>query len=472
MEKKETVEAFEKSVLEALWNCNVDSACTQSLGVAVSGGADSVALLTALARALPHHITPIVITVNHNLREKEETERDARFVQAYCNSLGVHCVCHEIERGAIQCLANERKLGIEEAARAVRYKAFFAFAEKYAVRALCLAHNQNDNIETILMRFLTGGDSRALSGIQKTRALFVRPLLDISRTRIEAYLAALGVSFCTDSTNSDTALFRNRVRHIIIPVLEREVPGWKTAVLSLSKKMYSDDAALRAESERAFQTSLNIQQAHGEASVDKAAFSALSVAVQRRVLYDLAALASGGNDGERLPYTFVERVLQHCKTDGFPDVEWKENAHGIVFFERKMRIFVRKVKKEATEIGFFAIIDRNGLYDVAHLHVMVEQKSDGMSLCAFEDNTKMGAVSIVGLNFPFVFRSRQQGDCIYSANGVQKSLAKIFEGWKCEKKHFIPVIQELKSPETRIVFIWGSLYGEKDYKEIYETQKR
>ena len=465
--KKETVEDFEKCVLEALKDCGVDILGTKAIGVAVSGGADSIALLTALHKILPKTIKPVVITVNHNIRAKEETCADASFVVQYCKTLGVDCVCFEIPRGKVQNLAKERGLGIEEAARTLRYDAFADFAKNYCLKHICLAHNQNDNIETILMRFLTGGDSHALSGIQKTRSIFVRPLLGISRAQIEAYLRSLGVSFCTDSTNFDTSFLRNRLRHKIIPVLEKEVPGFSEALLALAEKMQSDDAALQEQSKAFLLGALDVRHEKEGLSFSKEAFAGLSQAVGRRVLYSLSNMASDGCETVRLPYTFVKRVLAHFSKTKEREENWKENACGIVFFERKNRIFVRKLKKEATEIGFFVIIDANGLYSLLEMQVCVEQKSDGICLIAFEDNEEKGSAFVKGLTFPFLLRTKQQGDVIKTAGGLQKSLAHIFEGWKCEKKQLIPLVQELHSPKTQIVFIWGSLYGAKDVTGMY-----
>ena len=166
----------------------------KSIGIAVSGGADSVSLLVSLSHLSKEFNVPLrVISINHNLREEKESFSDVKYVEFLCNEIiktGIDLKFFAVNfpRGKILEIAKERNKGVEEAARFLRYKAFDEFFMNENVSCVCLAHNLNDNIETVLMRFLQGSSFEGLSGIKFVREKFVRPLLNISRLDIENYL--------------------------------------------------------------------------------------------------------------------------------------------------------------------------------------------------------------------------------------------------------------------------------------------
>ena len=257
--KKETtvVELFEKKVTAELMQCGfaIPTAAENhfAVGVAVSGGADSISLVTALRHILPQEIPLQVITVNHNLRPQEETDGDASYVELYCRSIMVPCTRIEIPRGKIIELASTQEMSVEEAARFLRYESFASFCKEKKISFFCIAHNKNDQVETVFMRFLRG--SSVLAGIPETRALcegtrILRPLISTTRKEIEQYLAAQNIQFRTDKTNFDPAMFRNFIRTKVAPVIENEIHGWQNAVCLLAEKARDDDEALRALTEQ------------------------------------------------------------------------------------------------------------------------------------------------------------------------------------------------------------------------------
>ena len=155
---------FEKEVFEAVLACLQKSSAGDlnnltKIAAGVSGGADSVSLLVSLCNIFsPLGVTLHVVTVNHNIRPENETCGDADFVVDLCSNLQkegklVDCTVKEISRGFVEQTACERKSGIEEAARFLRYKVFSDFCNQNDIQVLFLAHNRNDNLETVLMRF-------------------------------------------------------------------------------------------------------------------------------------------------------------------------------------------------------------------------------------------------------------------------------------------------------------------------------
>ncbi len=187
--------------------------------VALSGGADSVCLLSvllALEKELSFSLA--AVHVNHNLRGAE-AERDAAFCAGLCEKLGVRL--HNCSAD-VPSLAKEKHLSTETAAREARYAIFHSLCEKYGYSKIAVAHNAQDNAETLLMHLLRGSGLDGLRGILPKRGNVIRPLLCVTREEIEAYLAALEAAYVTDSTNAEDVYLRNRIRHDLLPKLQEE----------------------------------------------------------------------------------------------------------------------------------------------------------------------------------------------------------------------------------------------------------
>jgi tRNA(Ile)-lysidine synthase len=191
--------------------------------VAVSGGADSV----ALARALHRIVTPSdrLLTLahyNHGLRG-DQSLVDERFVCQLAQELGTTCF---VERDdSLAKAANPD--GIEAAARDARYRFLLAAAEQVGARYLVTGHTADDQAETVLHHLLRGSGLAGLAGIPRVRVLspavtLLRPMLTVRRSEVIEYLSALGQPYCQDATNDDTSLTRNRIRHELLPLLTRD----------------------------------------------------------------------------------------------------------------------------------------------------------------------------------------------------------------------------------------------------------
>lgn len=191
--------------------------------VAVSGGADSVALLRAMARLNSDGPGRLAAAhFNHGLRGQESAD-DERFVTDLCRRLEVPC---EIGRPG-EPLAESAPDGIEDAARTARYDFFSRAAERLGARYLATAHTADDQAETILHRILRGTGIAGLAGMSRARPLspavtLIRPLLEVSRRAVIEYLTALGQPYRTDSSNADRQFTRNRIRHDLLPRLAAE----------------------------------------------------------------------------------------------------------------------------------------------------------------------------------------------------------------------------------------------------------
>jgi tRNA(Ile)-lysidine synthase len=197
--------------------------------VAVSGGPDSMALVHALAQLSARlHIGLSAATVDHGLRP--ESADEASLVEQRCRALGVPCEILKVDVRA----ARGPHVSIQEAARNVRLQALEGAALRLGCTRVALAHTADDQAETVLFRILRGTGLPGLAGIPYRRGVFIRPLLDVRRRSILAYLGKRHVPFIDDPSNRNRHFARVRIRHEILPVLAKENPKIVEALLALA----------------------------------------------------------------------------------------------------------------------------------------------------------------------------------------------------------------------------------------------
>ncbi|MBR2822391.1 MAG: tRNA lysidine(34) synthetase TilS [Clostridia bacterium] len=208
----------------------------------VSGGADSVALLMLL-RGLPGAEVEAV-HVNHGLRGAE-SDGDEAFVRTLCERLGVPLLVKRLDLGGRRD---------ENAAREARYGAFEAAMRERAVSTLVLAHQRDDQAETVLMRLLRGAGPEGLRGMGRQEKwkeyVILRPLLGISGGELRDALREEGILWREDGTNRETDYFRNRVRWELLPRLEEMAPGIAQRLCQTAALIGQDAEALRADAEK------------------------------------------------------------------------------------------------------------------------------------------------------------------------------------------------------------------------------
>jgi tRNA(Ile)-lysidine synthase len=187
--------------------------------VGVSGGADSVCLLYLLDGLKKDlKISLHIAHLDHGLRK--ESKKDAKFVKNLARKLNIPATFKRID-----VARTSKKLSVEEAARNTRLAFLLKVSGKVRAEKIALAHNFDDQAETVLMRILRGAGLYGLSAILPKRKMagvsIIRPLLNIRRSEIEGFLKSKAISFCTDKTNNDEAYFRNKIRHSLLPLLEK-----------------------------------------------------------------------------------------------------------------------------------------------------------------------------------------------------------------------------------------------------------
>ncbi len=232
-----------------------------SVLAAVSGGADSMALVQCLQRlAVDWNLSLSAAHLNHRLRG-EESDKDAEFVSSKCRELGIPFYSEVVEVGqkAVQARRN-----LEEVAREVRYDFLRRTSLEIGAQKIALGHTMDDQAETVLMRFLRGSGSEGLSAIHPVvDGLIIRPLLACSRNNILNYLNLCGMSYREDASNLDLAYRRNRVRHELIPYLEKHFNPHLAATLAKEADLSREVAGYLESQARIALDSLRIQCAEG-----------------------------------------------------------------------------------------------------------------------------------------------------------------------------------------------------------------
>jgi len=275
----------------------------------VSGGADSVALLHALA-ALREQLGFWLGAVHVDHRLRPDSGDDACFVEEVGRRL--HVPVTVLQRDVFA--ERPRGVSLEDAARRVRYDAFRTAAQRHSTNRLALAHTADDQAETVLMRLLRGAGLTGLTGIPPARPiapparrdtsspagtssaarivpprsvteelLVVRPLLGVWRDELLAYLAAEGLSYRQDPSNHDPQFLRNRLRHQLVPLLEREYnPNIKALLVQLAEQCRTDAVYLQAEVQRYWKRLVKLRD--GALAVDLIRLRKQPPALQRQLM--------------------------------------------------------------------------------------------------------------------------------------------------------------------------------------------
>lgn len=198
--------------------------------VALSGGADSVALLRLLQSL---HYTCQAAHCNFHLRG-EESDRDEQFVRTLCQEQNIPLYTTHFQT---EEYASEKHISIEMAARELRYAWFAEIKEKSGADVIAVAHHKDDSVETLLLNLIRGTGINGLLGIRPKNGAIVRPLLCLSREEILKYLNAIGQAYMTDSTNLQDEYTRNKIRLNLLPLMQEINPSVKDSIIHTANNL-------------------------------------------------------------------------------------------------------------------------------------------------------------------------------------------------------------------------------------------
>lgn len=299
------------------------------VGIAVSGGADSVALLRLVLELRDElGIIPSVVHLNHKLRGAE-SDADEQFVRKLAESRALEMIA---ESRDIKAHATEKKLSLEAAAREVRY-GFFRTVLQSRVNRIATAHTLDDQAETVLLKLARGAGTRGLAGIYpkldvstaaSNRQAIVRPLLETRTSLLRSYLADIGQAWREDASNQDLRHTRNRVRHQIIPRLERDVNPAACEVLAETAQIArAEEEFWGSEMSRLLPQVWSGSEQQGV--LKRSSLEALPLALRRRLVR-----AAAESLGVTLEFSHVEEVLGlgHEGERSVLPGQWTVTRHG------------------------------------------------------------------------------------------------------------------------------------------------
>ena len=279
----------------------------ETIVVGLSGGADSVALLDALAAlARRRDLHPVAAHLDHRLRP--ESEADVTFCRALCDGLGVplHTAAADVE-----ARAERDGGGLEQAARRERYAFLRRVRSETGAAAIAVAHTRDDQAETLLIRLLRGAGATGLGGMRPRVGRLVRPMLEVSRAEVLAHLCEQNLPWREDPTNADTRFLRNRVRHELLPYLEARFNPALREGLARTARLLADEAAhLGKEADQLLE-----RIARTEADIvvlDRAGLAEAPPAVARMAVRQALRRAGGL---ARVRAVHVERILKLARAD-------------------------------------------------------------------------------------------------------------------------------------------------------------
>ena len=368
--------------------------------VAVSGGADSVCLLLVLLR-LGYHIE--AVHCNFHLRG-EESDHDEEFVKSLCKKLNVELHLTHFDT---KTYAELHQVGIEMAARTLRYQYFEQLRQDIGACGICVAHHRDDSVETILMNLLRGTGIHGLKGIQPLRDHIIRPLLCVTREEIEKWLHEQHQDYVTDSTNLTPDNIRNFLRLTVIPQLRQSVPGANENILLTARRVSEAariyDHYIREALQRLVEgDSLALAPLLHEPSPESILFEWLRPA-------------------DFSPAT-IEQISQQL-TDLQPGKTWHSETH-ILAVSQDCRLLLRTIEEERPHL----VIPETGTYVYREDERFRISRQEGsivnrsQQVCCLDADT---------VRFPLTIRPVQPGDRFHPL-GMEGS--KLVSDYLCDRK--------------------------------------
>ena len=416
--------SFESALSAAL----VKNAAGKVLLAAISGGADSTAMLCGLAELRDRAGFALHCAhVEHGLRPPEESQGDASFVEGLCEKLMVPCRVISIPRGRIASYAASHGTGIEAAARVFRYRALLRERARVQADWLLTAHTRDDALENLLMRILRGSGPAGLSPMPRQRGRILRPLLELTRQDMLQYLEGKNIPHRMDSTNNDNRFFRNRVRNKLIPLLDNLFPFWRVSLLALAEtqSLTADFLAGEARARLPWE-GRSREGAVASLRLSEEAFLAAPLILREEAIFAaadmLAASLSGGKPGMHLHNALPRRAaLRRAVQQGGVSADL-----GPVRLERKNGyIEVKPARRKGGERGFSLLINECGLYTLKlsliaplpagriYIRAVNPELKDAPQPRAGHGDAGGNAPCFEASSFPLVFRNHRKGDRLY-----------------------------------------------------------
>jgi tRNA(Ile)-lysidine synthase len=448
--------------------------------VALSGGPDSVALVHAL-RELERRGELTLAGVAHFNHQLRGADSDAD--EAFCRTLAADLgIALEVGRADVRAIAGTERRSLEDAARTLRYAFLDEAVARLSGDAVAVGHSLDDQAETFLLRLLRGSGPRGLAGILPRAGRIVRPLIEIRREELRQYAAFHQLAFRTDPTNADVRIPRNRVRHELIPYLEREFSAGIIEVLAREADVAREDEDRLQREAIDLAVSIVLREEDEQRQVvrvDAGALTSLHPAVAARVArHALEAAAAGGAGQGFIGFDQITRLVAFARDArpgmslSLPGLQAVRDAEGIVLGAAPSRGPSARVSNSfrfPLSIPGEVTLDNQGWVISADrgLSPFRGLSGDGGGLSAAGDGPLRSAGNLVvpvqaeRLTLPLAIRCRAAGDWMRPAGmgGRRKKLQDLFVDRKIprQKRDSVPLVVD---GDDRIVWVVGEALSE------------
>jgi len=429
--------------------------------IGVSGGADSVSLLKILLSLQKRYSLSIYIAhLNHMLRGKESDE-DANFVENLAQELNIP---YQIQSLDLVNIARKRRLTFEEASREYRYRFYSKTAQKFKANKIALGHNADDQVETILMRFLRGSGLEGLLGIPPVRDKIIRPLIECTREEVEKYCQKHKLKFRVDSSNQNVKYFRNKIRLKLLPLLSNEYnKNLKDVILHLQIIIDEVSSILERETKLLFEDVL-LSRNQKEIIINLKKMNLLPLAFQRKIIRKSIEIVKGNLYS--IDFNHSEKILRLTEhQSGEKEVYLPDNLRIKKSYDQLI-IYKKEVSKNLPNkisASWEYNLSIPGHTKLTTLGIMVnteilDYKSVEASLQFQKKKSNSEFVELIDyhkIKCPLKLRNRRIGDKFYPLKMTgRKRVKEFFIDNKVSKSHrdLIPILVD---NENNIVWIVG-----------------
>jgi tRNA(Ile)-lysidine synthase len=428
--------------------------------VAVSGGADSMALLLALFQLRSvYNVTLIVAHVNHQLRG-EEAEQDALFVEQQAARLGLsfHQTCVDVK-----ALQQSSGISVQQAARQLRYRFLHALHQVLNATRIALGHTADDQAETLLMRLVRGSGPAGFAGIPAVRLPFIRPLITVSRPAIYSYLHSEHCPWVEDSSNAHSVYLRNRVRRDLLPKLQQYNPQLVRRLNELADMLRADSQVLEQQvDEWALQTLA--WQAQSRVEICCRLFGLAPVAIQRRLLRRvIEALATSP---EAVGFRHIERLRQFIVSG---NQERRCSLPGEIGVERRAETILLWNVSKPPAIPYILTLPVPGKVDIVPLNIRLTADVMPKPCYLGRMSPQWALLDLDRIVCPLQVRFRQPGDRFYPLGSPgSKKLQDFFVDTRIPRgeRPYVPLVVN----DREIVWVVGYRIAE-PFKLRLETNR-
>ncbi len=449
---------FIKKILSTIQKYNMLSYGDHVL-IGLSGGPDSVCLLFVLNKLKsPFKLKISAIYVDHGLRP-EEIPEEINFCQKICDTLDLNFYTQKIN---VKEFAEREKINLQEAARILRYEVFDQLSLRIKANKIALGHNADDQAETVLMRLLRGAGPGGLSGIPPVRKKIIRPLIEMEKKEIENFLKENKIQYLLDSSNMKLEYMRNKIRHLLIPVI-KEISPQATKIISKTADILREENDYINVAVTKALMRLMSRKTDQKVELFCNPLEVLNIVILRRALRvaidsvrdlrgiefdhieDIIKLIKNGKPGDRI---YLPKGIRAIK--GYSTI--------IITTEPPQKLSTYQIHDPNREIF---LKESSMILEIREIPIdKVNDYGNGKNL------TYMDAEKV---KFPLIIRSRKEGDYFYPLGfGKRKKLQDFFVDEKVprEERDLVPVIES----EGKIVWIVGYRLDDR-FKIDHNTKK-